>query len=161
MDYFHLSGVPLAVGSIIEPGNYGRIVRAMGWRHSFAYREMALESARLTRFAHLPSRLDAAFVLLTLEEMREFQRLNSANFQNHIQYRVTLCDEKAASNVTDSRLCNPAGSLRADWADVYWLDIKAQSTAIPGVDWATAAVPAQLREMLTLSQLRIEERLDA
>jgi hypothetical protein len=40
------------------------------------------------------------------------------------------------------------------------MDFAAQAAALPGIDWAAATGGLQLREMLTLSQLRIEERLD-
>jgi hypothetical protein len=44
--YFHLSGAMVAPGSIIEPGNWGRMIRALGWQHNCAMREAALEGAR-------------------------------------------------------------------------------------------------------------------
>lgn len=149
----------LAPGSIIQPGNWGRVIRAFGWQHGQALREMALEQARLAYNPKLPSRMDAAFVMPTAEEARTF-RTNSQGFQQHILYRVTLCDPNTASHLTDSRLCSPQGSIRADWANVYWLDWQAQAAAIPGIDWAAAIRGIQMREMLTLSQLRVEERLD-
>lgn len=156
--YYHLSGAHLESGSIIVPGNWGRVIRHYGWQHNFALREMALEAARIRLAPHLPSRMDAAFVLPTLEEARAF-RTNSQGWQSHLLYRVTLCDPNATSHVVDSRLCGPAGTLRADWADAYWLDPAA--AAIPGIDnWAAATGGVQLREMLTLSKLRVEERLD-
>ncbi len=159
INYFHLSGAMLVPGSIIMPGNWGRIIKALGWQHSLALREMALEQARLAYNPDLPSRLDAAFVMPTLEEAQMF-RANTQGFQQHIIYRVTLCDPSARSHLTDSRLCMPQGAIRADWAVVYWLDSKAQAAAIPGIDWTAATKGIQLREMLTLSQLRVEERLN-
>jgi hypothetical protein len=124
-----------------------------------AFREMALEDSRVCRFPQRPSRLDAAFVLLTLEEARNFRQLSNG-FREHIVYRVSLCDPGARSHVTDSRLCGPVGPIRHNWADVYWMDPEAQAAAIPGVDLATGTGVTQLREMLTLSHLLVEERLD-
>lgn len=157
--YYHLSGAMLMPDSIILPGNWGRVLTAMGWPHSQALREMALEDARVARFDHRPSRLQSAFVFLTLTEARDFRRL-IAGFQQHILYRVDLEDPTARSHVTNSRLCAPQGTLRANWGDVYWMDYEAQATAIPGIDWAAATGGLQLREMLTLSQLRVKERLE-
>jgi hypothetical protein len=159
IDYFHLSGASLAPSSIIEPGNWGRVIRAYGWQHNQALREMALENARLSGFQHRPSRMDAAFIFVTLDEAQRF-RQSVNGFQQHLLYRVTLCNPSSASHLTDSRLCAPQGTLRHDWATIYWLDVDAQAAAIPGIDWAVAVGGVQLREMLTLSQLRIEERLN-
>jgi hypothetical protein len=159
ISYYHLSGAMLAPGSTIMPGNWGRVVRAYGWQHNQALREMALEEARRARFPERPSRLDAAFVFLTLEEARNF-RQNVAGFAQHILYQVTLCDLGAISHVTDSRLCAPQGTFRHDWADIYWMDTEIQAAAMPGIDWAAVTNQLRLREMLTLSPLRVEERLD-
>jgi hypothetical protein len=159
MTFYHLSGAQLAFGSVIDPGNWGRVVRAWGWRHGQTLREMALEDARIARFPTRPSRLDSAFVFLTIDEARNF-RARSDGFLQHILYRVTLVDPGAASHVTDSRLCTPHGDLRSNWADVYWIDYPVQAAAVPGIDWAAQIRAMELREMLTLSQLRIEERLN-
>jgi hypothetical protein len=159
-DYFHLSGALLAPGSIILPDNWGRMIRAYGWQHNCAMREYALEHARLTRFPHRPSRLDGAFVMLSPEEAKTFRR-HINGFQHHLLYRVSLTDPSALSHIADSRLCGPLGAVRHDWADIYWLDYDSQTASIPGIDWATASGGIrELREMLTLSQLRIEERID-
>jgi hypothetical protein len=103
--------------------------------------------------------MDAAFVFLTLDEARLFkQSING--FQQHLIYRVKLCDPAAGTHITDSRLCAPQGAFRDDWANVYWLDAGIQGASIPGIDWSAAVGGTQLREMLTLSALRVEERFD-
>lgn len=158
-DYFHLSGAMLSVGSIVLPGNWGRVIRAHGWQSNIALREMALEQSRLAGFSHRPSRLDSVFVMLTVEEARNYQKLVQG-FQFHLLYRVSLLDPLAPSHVTDSRLCGPSGTLRPDWADAYWMDAEAQAAALPGVDWAATQREMQARELLTLSALRVEECLD-
>ena len=156
--YYHLSGAMWAPGAIIRPGDWGRVIRSAGWAHTLAIREMALEDARAARFPHRPSRLNSAFVMLTLAEAGEFRRLSNSAF-HQILYRVTLTDPSANSHITDVRLCGPQGPIRSDWADMYWLDHEAQASAIQGVHW-TATGGLQLREMLTLSPLCVEERLD-
>jgi hypothetical protein len=160
LNYFHLSGAHLAIGSIIEPGNWGRILRFHGWRHSEALKEMALEHARLSRFKDRPSRLEGAFVFLTVDEARAF-RANNSVFNSHILYRVTLVNPAAAFHITDLRLANPLGLFRSDWADVYWQPFDPATIAVPGIEnWSSMTGGlVQVREMLTLSQLRIEERL--
>ena len=66
ISYFHLSGAMLEPGSLILPGNWGRVIRSAGWRHDYSLRELALEDARVSRYPDRPSRLDAAFIFLTL-----------------------------------------------------------------------------------------------
>jgi hypothetical protein len=158
ISYYHLSGAALAPGSVILPGNWGRVIRAHGWAHNYSLREMALEDARVARFPDRPSRLDSAFVFLTLGEARNI-RIHSGGFQQHILYRVTLIDPEAVSHITDSRLCGPVGTVRCNWADVYWLPYAAQAAAVPGIDWGAQVRTMELREMVTLSQLRVEERI--
>jgi hypothetical protein len=102
--------------------------------------------------------LNAAFVFLTREEAIHFK--TAEKWGAHILYRVELCDPSALSHVTDWRLLTPHGTLRPDWADAYWVGINSVATSIPGIDWAVATNGIPLREMLTLSQLRVKERLD-
>lgn len=163
--HFHLAGPILAVGSVIKPGNWGRIIRGYGWSHTQAIKEMALENARVLRFPHRPSRLDSAFVFLTADEGRDF-RQRIGGFTHHVLYRVSLDNPSALSHVTDSRLSGPQGSLHHDWTDFYWREFDPTSLVIPGVNgvWASAVANApggiNSREMLTLSDLTIEECLD-
>jgi hypothetical protein len=141
-NYFHLSGAMLAPGSIIEPGNWGRMIRALSWQHNCAMREAALEIAREDNAPSAPSRLEAAFVMLTEGEARFFQQ-HTNGFQNHLLYRVALVDPAAKSHIADSRLCGPVGNFRNNWANVYWLPYDAQGSAIPGLDWAIATAGVQ------------------
>lgn len=160
--YFHLSAGKLAPGSVVEPGNYGRIVLLMGREHQDFYREMALENARFHRFGHLPSRLEAAFGFASLTEAADF-RSRIPGFFHHILYRVSLVNASASSCLVESRLCGVQGTPRHDWADDYWRNARPVSDpspwipVVPGIDGWPAP---HSREVLTLSQLRIEERLD-
>jgi hypothetical protein len=158
INYFHLSVTHLAVGSTIEPGNWGRMLRFHGWNHAEAIKEMALEATRLARFKDRPSRLQAAFVFLTTDEAHRF-RTRNAIFVSHILYRVTLVNPSAASHITDALFSAPQGLFRHNWTDVYWQPLDQATTAIPGIENWSAARPSPVREMLTLSPLRIEERL--
>lgn len=161
MTFFHLAGQTLAKGSVIGPGNWGRVIRQAGWRHNLAVREMALEAVRLARFPDKPSRLDSAFVFLTIDEAKRF-RQSGTGFDFHVLYRISLQDHSARSFITDWRLVNPQGDLRADWADTYWQGVSETGLAgnIPGTDWIAVAGPTPNREMLTESSLIVEEILD-
>lgn len=160
VDYYHLSGVTLEPGSVIKAGNWGRVFRQLQWTHNLAIKEMALEEARLRRFPHRPSRLESAFVFLDTMEARSFQR-TTAGFQQHVLYRVSLIDPAAPWHVTDTRLSAPVGTLRSDWADIYWIDFNPATIAVPGIpDWIAATEGnIQQRELITLSDIRIEEVL--
>lgn len=62
--YFHLCPINLEVGSIIKPGNFGRVINkypASGL-NTLAFREMAFEIARLQNFPERPSRLSSLFM---------------------------------------------------------------------------------------------------
>lgn len=152
MPYYHLSGGRLGAGSIIQPGNFGRLIRLHGWNHNLAVREMALEAARLASFENLPSRFDSCFGFASLAEAQAFQaQING--FQTHLLYRVSIVGDAPIVGLTDSRLCGPGGELRHNWAEAYW---NGMTLVEQGADIADGA----WREMLTLSPLRIEERLD-
>jgi hypothetical protein len=121
---------------------------------------MALEDARRSRYAHRPSRLDSVFVFLDVTEARNFRQRIPA-FASHILYRVSLTDPGALSHVTDTRLAGPQGSLRHDWADLYWMDFDPTTFAVPGYEsWQIATNGyVQEREMITLSDVRVDETL--
>jgi hypothetical protein len=66
--YFHFAPIMLAPGSIIEPGNFGRIIRQRGAAHNLYRREMIFEAVRQQHFSSRPSRLDCLFCFPTQEE---------------------------------------------------------------------------------------------
>jgi hypothetical protein len=152
MDFFHLSGALLATGSVVAPGNWGRVIRAAQWTHTQAIREMALEAARIARFPGCPSRLDSAFMFPTRAEADSFRAANGA-FGFHLLYRVTLMDRNVVTAMTDWRLMAPTGILRYDWADAYWQTMVSLNSSI-------AIGIGEYREVLTLSPIKIEERLN-
>lgn len=119
LDYFHLSGALLEIGSVIRPGNWGRVITVTGWRHPEAIKEMALEYVRRSRFPDRPSRLACAFAFLTIDEARNF-RGRIPGFGSHILYRVNLADADAPSHIADSRLSGPQGTLHDSWPEHYW-----------------------------------------
>jgi hypothetical protein len=143
--FFHLAGIQLAPGSIIEPGNWGRIILATGPQHPEYQREFALENARLAKCPHKPSRLKAAFISVDAGEAKN---------------RVELAEPHAPSHLTDTRLGKPQGTQAYEWADLYWRDYDAAAIEIPGIgSWVRATNGIQCREVVTLSPLIIRERL--
>lgn len=165
--FFHLAGQSLGPGSTILPGNWGRVIRRWGWVHTLAVREMALETYRLAHHPDLPSRMEAAFVFLTVEEanaLKVGEGGQRTGFEQHCLYRVRLTVPYAPSFVADHRLVAPVGPLRHDWAELYWRGLDTNGNPRFQQGDAAVNVPADgrgpYREMLTLSPLIIEERLD-
>jgi|GraSoiStandDraft_32_1057276.scaffolds.fasta_scaffold251637_2 uncharacterized protein DUF2441 len=85
-------------GSIVRPGNWGRIVRLIGPNHQEWQREMILEEIRKPEFPLLPSRLESAFVIDALDEAQYY----AANFAPlALLYKVTRIDHGAATHEAD------------------------------------------------------------
>lgn len=85
--YFHLAPILIAPGSVIEPGNFGRVIALRGEAHPLFRREMAYEDMRQKQFAHRPSRLNCLFGFLTLEEA-ELYRANIQGYKESVLYEV-------------------------------------------------------------------------
>lgn len=163
---YHLAGQWLGPGSIILPGNCGRVLRRWAWRHDHAIREAALEAYRDTHCPALPSRLASAFVLLSKEEANTLRGDGTrvTGFDHHCLYRVRLSAPDAPSFIADYRLVSPVGALRADWPELYWRGVDGEGNPhLRGGEGAVNVSPdgkGPYREMLTLSSLVIEERID-
>jgi len=96
--YYHSAPLALQAGSIIEPGNWGRILNCYTSENGNAWllaRELAFESIRSSDFKDLPSRLSSCFVFDNLDHanqyQREFSRWNSL-------YEVELVNETAPTH---------------------------------------------------------------
>jgi hypothetical protein len=83
--YFHCAPVPLGNDSIIEPGNWGRIIRLYtpndAGTYNIAYRESVLETYRQLHCPEKPSRLDCIFTCPTIDGARMYrQKWGKLNF---------------------------------------------------------------------------------
>jgi hypothetical protein len=116
---FHLNSTGLENGSIIQPGNWGRIIRIYGWNHGRAIFESAMEHVRQTLFGHLPSRLDCAFFFDDLGEA-QFYRGSDPSRHMMLLYEVEIVDRTAIQHRTDYRNASPSGELGLSWAVDYW-----------------------------------------
>lgn len=90
--YFHLAPISISPGSVIEPGNFGRIMRETQWKHGQYNREYALEQVRIDQFADLPSRLNCVFAFAELADAVSFKRFEPG-FQRNLIYVVAPIDE--------------------------------------------------------------------
>lgn len=143
MTLFHLSWGLLGPGSLIMPGNWGRILMAIGWQHQQAPKEIMLELARQRTAPQKPSRLECCFAFLSREESDRFRPY--AGFHHHVLYEVELAEPDKGFSVFDIALMRMDGPLRVDWADAYW----------NGVVEIGETQPPNIREVLTLSPLRV------
>lgn len=73
MAHFHCCPLPLGNGSVILPGNWGRTIQKMGYRHQFFGREMLLENSRIALLENAPSRLSCVFAVPTEDAIREYR----------------------------------------------------------------------------------------
>lgn len=71
--YYHIAPILLDTGSVIMPGNYGRIINLMGINHTLYSREMLLEYVRVKNFNLKPSRFSSCFACLELEEAKFYR----------------------------------------------------------------------------------------
>jgi hypothetical protein len=156
---FHSCPVLLKPGSTILPGNYGRIIRAIGEAHPLHNREAVLEQVRAEHFPDKPSRLDACFGCSSLEAARFYVRAMSQKAGGlatwPVIYEVEKTDPHAVEHRADFNVVQPLPRYSADMskiAHLYW-------TA--GL-WITVSDAPGIRceEIVTPSPLRILRKID-
>lgn len=119
MTYYHVCPTLLDKGSIILPGNFGRIIRDMGIEHPLWSRENILEFFRKENFPDKPSRLNATFVFETKEATEFFK---THNCPNGVIYKVAPTNPKAKRHEGDLHCLQPTSSV-GDWEEIarrYW-----------------------------------------
>jgi hypothetical protein len=147
--FFHAAPIPLAVGSVIEPGNWGRIMRAIHWGAGippYFLREMTFEAVRLRDFPSRPSRFDALFVF---EQVDHLPKITSDLTRRDITYEVELVSPEKLSHRGDFDVVRWPNSQEVrtipffeEMAAAYW---RSENPAVP--------------ELVTLSAARIVRRL--
>jgi hypothetical protein len=125
MPLYHVTQILLQPGSVILPGNYGRILGMYQMRDANAvlYRERFLEDIRQREFPKKPSRLSSSFCLESLQEA-QFYRDNLAG-RYHVIYEVELVDPGCNQHRADYNKVSPLMSEMAarmeDVARAYWM----------------------------------------
>lgn len=120
MILYHLTRNNLACGDLIEPGNWGRVLRQTGSAHHCWEREETLERIRLAEFPDKPSRYDAAFAFTDSRAALWWWRHERRNDRG---YCVELADPSARFHVGDLLGVNPVQGVDAspeDAARRYW-----------------------------------------
>lgn len=156
--YFHCAPILLELGSIVLPGNFGRIIRAAGQAHNLWARETALEGVRAQHYPHKPSRWSSCFACPTEATARGYRKALSAKAPSaawQVLYEVEPLDDAAAEHRADFNVVEPLPGLPHDmtkiahlyWSAGLWVTIKEQPTL-------------RCEEIVTESPLRILRRLD-
>lgn len=136
--YYHFCPTLLSPGSIIEPGNFGRIIRDVGDRHPLYQRETLYEEIRQRDFPGKPSRLKSIFLYRTELEAALGSFLisrQSGQPETAVLYKVTL-----SNNLDVHRFCLSLGygkdGFNTESAVRYWRGIKHLKTYIEPLDIA-------------------------
>lgn len=119
-DFYHFVGPTLGQGSVIKAGNWGRIIRAVGWWHSEAYREHILELSRQQRNADAPSRLSCAFCFPSVQSARQYQQFNQ-QYSLHVLMRVKLLNPERGAFLANYIDFKPSSADDQRWPDKYWV----------------------------------------
>ena len=106
--YYYCYSLPLEPGSIIKPGNWGRIINTYtpesspnSWLFS---RELIFEQIRLSEFPEKPSRLESIFLCLDEATIKEFKIATNRNLD--IIYKVELVDSGEPQHTGDYTLAD-------------------------------------------------------
>lgn len=99
---YHCAPIPLGEGAVIEPGNWGRLLRSQyytgsGEGTSKIIFEVAYEAMRLSVNPQAPSRLDCIFCCPTHESAQSYR---DANAVGNLIYRVAIVDARSALHLT-------------------------------------------------------------
>lgn len=149
LSYFHCMGALLSPGSIIEPGNWGRMVRSYRPKDGnaeAAFREMILEAERRVVAPMKPSRLDAVFTCPSDTELWAF--MQSSGRTREVAYEVVPVDDAAPLHQADHNL--PLFAAGVPYFDSFAARARAYWTARP---------PAQNVEVLIGGPVRVLRRL--
>jgi hypothetical protein len=149
-EFFHVAPIPLTKDSVIEIGNWGRMIRAVrfgnGALPNYLVRELVYEQVRLVAAAAKPSRLAGIFIFET-PELASAMALRKG--RRDIAYAVQLVSPQAPIHRAGFNLVHD--SPPAEEPTLPWWENRARAY------WAGEEI--NVPELLTLSALRIVRRL--
>jgi hypothetical protein len=146
MTYYYACSYPLAPGSVVQRGNWGRICRLEPLSSRTLLKEVILEQVREQEYPDRPSRFESAFLCPTLESIHNF--IESTSRRYDLLYEVDLVDPDAVKFETDWSLIPPDNvtiTEAENAARKYWNPQSHKDDA---------------KEVLVLSDIRIVRRLD-
>ena len=124
--FFHSSPILLELGSVVLPGNFGRIIRLKGAEHPLYAREMALEGIRQAHYPDKPSRLDSCFACTEEKILRFYVEAMSKKTDHYlwpVLFEVEKLDDSAPEHRTDFNVVEPLPNYDADMTEIahlYW-----------------------------------------
>lgn len=91
--YYWLGSYPLEEGSIVLPGNWGRMINLYKSDGAIILylREKILEEVRLKDYPDLPSRMNSNFLFENIEQAKNFQSNEGGRYVD-ILYEVEITD---------------------------------------------------------------------
>ncbi|WP_375568745.1 DUF2441 domain-containing protein [Ahrensia marina] len=124
--YYHCAPIPLAPGSVICPGNFGRVIRQYEpnfGNYPMAFRERVLEDVRAAEFPEKPSRLAAIFLLPSYPVAEKY--LEAPERRSLIMYEVETIQEPKLLHVGDWLMALPEDDQAyfdgmSEFARQYW-----------------------------------------
>jgi hypothetical protein len=119
--YFHVTPTLLGPGSILLPGNWGRILQTYIQANDILFREDALERIRVASYPAKPSRLNCIFLLESLEEAIWYK--NNVVRMNYPIYEVTGAEGVPRHRGNYTKVAPVGQPLLANmpaYADAYW-----------------------------------------
>lgn len=122
---YHSAPILLAPGSVVLPGNWGRLLRDRGEVHPHWHREMALEEWRARYAPDKPSRLFACFACETLVAAEAYSHIAMVKGgKRNALYEVQKEDVGAAEHRGDFNCVQPvAGFSMPQIAQRYWSSV--------------------------------------
>lgn len=146
--YYWLASYILTPNSVIEPGNWGRIINTYQFysqgAQTVGLREFIFETERLRNFSDRPSRMESLFLLEDEESAKKFQKERPMD----LIYEVKLIDETKNYFEADMILTNlPQNNI----------EIK-QMLVMASQYWGNRTVFGE-KEILTLSPIKIIRRI--
>lgn len=146
-NYYYLCSYPLEPGSVVLPGNWGRLLKNSNCSNIALNlaKEQTFENVRLKSYPSLPSRFEAIFLCESLDGARQF-RQGSNRLWSDIIYEVELLEPEKPSFRTDWTLVN-----------VTPQDTVAQVEERARQYWSGSSVNNP--ELLSLSKIRIINRV--
>lgn len=121
MTSYYCSGLPYRPKSIIQPGNWGKVIEGAGAAHQYSWREIAFEMSRELHAPNSASRLESVFSLPTEEDARAYAPTMNVGTV-HI-YEIRPLDERAPHHRGDLNVFNAFPNA---WGFDSWREILAK-----------------------------------
>jgi len=134
MPLFHCTHRKLESGMIIQPGNWGRIIRKQRETHQCWEREQVLERIRIEHYPKKPSRFESTFACETIEAIRCYKGKFCP--QGYI-YEVEIADGTQPCHRGDFNCVEPLPRRQENMEEIahlYWkYALKTSIQEWPGV----------------------------